>query len=148
MTEVTQSETAIAEQLQIARSRLLDSFAEVEESVICLQTKFGFKASLASLGQRLETLRKVKASPQLSKATVTELQAHVERLAVLNELRADVVHARMYVAPIAGETRAFFVNSIECAAEFPIARLLKFDQFAKLNKELHELATALAKLAA
>ena len=147
MSDDCTAKAATKEQLQIARCGLLDSFAEVEESVIRLQVKFGHKASAASLGQRLEALRKVKASPQFSKAAFAQLQLHVQRLTSLNDLRGDVVHARMYVAPVAGAVRACFINSRECAEEFPSARLLTLEQFIKLNKDLRELAAALTKLA-
>ncbi len=143
MTDIAAKKTPSKEDLQIARSCLLDCFADVEASVICMQAKFGHKSSTAALGQRLDALRKVKAGPQLAKATVLQLSAFIERLSVLNGLRADVVHARMYVAPIAGEMRACFINSLECDAEFPSARLMTLDQFTKLNKELRELATAM-----
>ena len=148
MPEETATKMPSKDSLHIARSCLLDSFAQVEESVICLQAKFGHKPSAATLGQRLEALRKVKASAQLSKATITQLQTHVLRLATLNALRADVVHARMFVVPVAGEMRACFMNSRECSEEFPSARLLTLDQFSKVSKELRELAAALTKVAA
>ena len=141
------TKTPSKEQFHIARSCLLDRFAEVEESVICLQARFGHKANTATLGQRLEALRKVKAGPQLSTATVTQLQGAIQRLTELNALRVDVVHARMFVAPVAGGMRACFINSLECSEEFPSARLLTFEQFNKVNRELHELAAALTKVA-
>ena len=148
MPEENATKTLSKDSLHIARSCLLDSFAEIEESIICLQAKFGHKPSTATLGQRLEALRKVQASSQLSKVTVTRLQTLLERLATLNALRTDVVHAKMFVAPVAGEMRACFVNSLECSKEFPSARLLTLDQFGKVSKELSELAATLTKLAA
>lgn len=137
---------ATKEQMQVARSSLLDSFADVEEAVICLQTKLGHKTSAASLGQRLTLVRKIKASPQLAKTSVAQLHGHLDRLAALNILRGDIVHARMCVASIAGETRACFINSRECQQEFPSARLLTHEQFVKLNSELRALAGALKQL--
>ncbi len=143
MTEQVPLKAPTKENLQVARSCLLDSFADVEASIITLQAKLEIKATNATLGQRLDALRKIKASPQLSKAKLTALHEFVARLAELNRLRGDVVHARMWVAPIAGEVRACFVNSLEAAEEFPSARLLTLSQCEAVGRELREIASRL-----
>lgn len=143
MTEQSAIKTPSKENLQVARSCLLDSFADVEASIIRLQTKLDIKVGNATLGQRLDALRKIKANPQLSKAKLTILGDLVTRLTELNRLRGDVVHARMWVAPLGGEVRACFVNSLEAAEEFPSARLLTLAQCDSVGRELREIAQRL-----
>lgn len=134
------------EQLQSARSGFLDAFAQCETALIALGKRLNLKAGDYTLGQRLDSLRKIKPSPTFSKAKADSLATLVERLTCLNEIRVDVVHSRMCVAPIAGQMRACLINAKHADNDAPIARLMTLEAFARCNKELNEIAGALAKI--
>ena len=146
MTEQRPPKHTTKEQLHIARSMFLDGFANAERAVISLHGRIGSKNAKMQLSQRLEALGKVKAGPTFSKAKANTLAEALGRLATLNDVRNDVVHSRMSVAPVDGETRAIFINSNCCSNEFPVGRLVTFEQFNKLAKELAEIAKSLADL--
>ena len=147
MSDQVESRSSNKQILETARSRLLDGFADVEVATIGLQGRLGLKPNGASLGHRLEALRKLIAKGELEGTIATELKRHTDRLSQLNEIRGDIVHARMHVAQMAGQARAWFINSRECEAQYPSSRVLSVEQFASLNKELAELKSALTKLA-
>ena len=134
------------DQFHIERSRFLDAFADVEQATIRLCARLAIKPGVLTFGQRIEELRKIKANPQLSKPRVAEIVGMAERLGKLNELRADIVHSHMRVAPIDGQTQACFINSRNCGQEFQSARLLTLEQFGKLITELANSALQVAKL--
>ena len=142
----TSSKQPTKEQFQVARCAFLDGFADVEQAIIALHSCLGLTDGNLALSQRLEALRKLKPGPTFSKAKSAILAAATERLAWLNALRADVVHARMSVAPVAGQMRACFINSRQCTAEIPSARLITLDQFHNLGKELTCIAGVLSNL--
>ena len=133
-------------QLQTARCCLIDSYADVESAMISLQQRLELPSDKTTLGQRIDALGKIKASPAIPKALISRLRTYHARLALLNELRCDVVHSRMGVAPIAGEMCAYFINSREAGAEFVSARLLTLDQMIALASELRRLAQSLSML--
>lgn len=130
------------EQLQLARCAFLDSFADTEIALGRLAKRLALKGCGLTVGQRLEALKTIKASPSFSQAKVQKLAEQLTRLQSLNAIRADVVHSRLAVAPIGGQARACFINSTTCSDEAPTARLVTRDEFAKFSKVLKEIAVA------
>lgn len=146
MTAGAPPKPASKEQLQLARCAFLDAFADAEAALNRLAKRMGYKSCAMTVGQRLDDMGKAKAGPTFSKAKVQALNDQLDRLRRLNVVRADIVHARLAVAPIAGQNRACFINSINTDDDAPVARLVTCDEFARFNRELSEVAAALALL--
>ena len=128
------------------RSRFLDGFADVEQAIAKLAERMVIDPKAASLGKRLEALRKLQPSPTLSKASAKTIVTLSTRLKELNALRVDIVHAHMAFAEIEGKATACFRNSQSGDCDFPPTRLLAYDQLIAINEETETSAREAARL--
>lgn len=142
MTELTKPPVS-ADQLHLGRSECLDAFVEAEEAVVTLLMRSKTKIGCDLLGQKMESLRKAKPSPQYSKAKRTAVLPLLDQLECLLPIRADFVHARLQVVPWEGDARACFVNARHTAGCTLPARLITLDEFAKLTRRVEKLAQEL-----
>ena len=125
------------QELQAARSDLLDAFVEIETALRQVETELNLKPSNASLGQRIGRIQ--KASPDADLAKV------LAQIAALNEVRTEVVHRSMSVVAIHGTAKALFIDQSERDHVAPTARLISIDQFTRMSEKLHKLRESLFK---
>lgn len=124
------------------RSKCIDAFAALEESLIRLQVALKQPVNGASFGQKLDALQSAKAGPHFAKARLAAMNALLPRCVALNDLRNDIVHARLQLATIGDEQRACFANTRYCMASSQSARLFALDGLRTVRTE----AAALAEL--
>ena len=143
--EIAPSVTGTAEQLHIARSKLLNAFVQLEESVVKLLvlSKTSFNGEM--LGQRIELLRNAKAGPQFSKQKQADVRKLLIEAGPLLAIRNDIAHGRLQIALIDQETHACFFNARQ-TSEFDLqARLFSLDQLERLTRKIKGLAKDLSK---
>lgn len=128
------------------RSRFIDSFAGAEAAVVKLLKANGEKLPSAKepFAQLLQTLQKLAPGPQLSREKKKLLDEFAVQIGELLAVRADIVHGQMEMAEVSGETHARFVNAREIGKPFPSCRMLSFDQFRELTRQVETLAGKLA----
>ncbi len=138
------TDAAFCQNFVLARHNVLEAFATLENAVMFASQRFGTPplSICSSLGQRLDALGKVKASPKLAKAMLPNVLASVERAKVLLGVRNDIVHSHQHVANI-GEVTAVYLNTGQSTLAFPSARILTLGQHERLRKEVLELARAI-----
>lgn len=129
-----------SDQLHLARSRFIDAHALVERAVVDRLWQLGVSASGHFLGNNLESLRKIPADPKYSKASRASLHSALDKLAVLQEARCDIVHGQLNVIEIGSEALACFINCRDLGSTGIMARLVTADQFAEMSKQLVRLA--------
>jgi hypothetical protein len=122
------------------RSKCIDAFAAIEEAVIGLLSASDIKFGGEPFGQKLELLRKIKASPKRSKERVAQLQTLLKRCVEINELRNDIVHSKLQLAVIGEDQRACFTNLRDCQSGSQTARLFTLEGLRALSVEVLKLA--------
>jgi hypothetical protein len=133
-----------AQSLHVARSRFLDAYGSVE-AAICKRLKaHGIEPGHRSVGQKIEALRDIKASPQYSKSERQRIHQVLDRLERTNEIRCDVVHAALKVIDIEGELSACFINSRHLGGPTTIARHIDRQQFETLIRDITTIAAELS----
>jgi len=127
------------------RSKCIDAFAAIEEAAVGLLGQEGIKFGEEPFGQKLKLLGRIKASPKRSKERVAHLQTLLNRCAIINELRNDIVHSRLQMAVIGEDHRACFTNLRECQSGSQTARLFKLEGLRELSLEMLKLADELSR---
>jgi|GEM_PF-5063474 len=122
------------QELQIARSDLLDAFAELEEVIARLEARKNLKLNNASLGQRIARLRKLP-----DEKPPIRLPQLLDELAKLNELRTEIVHRQMNVAAVRGTAKALFIARQEGENFPPVARVISLEQFRIITAKIKSL---------
>jgi hypothetical protein len=129
--------------LHIARSRLIDAHAAVEQAIAKRLARLGIERQQLC-GQNIEALRNAKPHPQYSKATRTRVLAQLDELGPIQEIRCDVAHARLQVVELGEETVACFINPQRCGTLSDQARLVFPAQFAEIERRLLRIAAEIA----
>ena len=134
-----------AEQLHTARSKLLDAFVRVEESVarLLVASKTSFNGEM--LGQRIELLRAAKAGPQFSKKKRVYVLKLLDEIVPLLPIRNDIAHGRLQVAMIEQESHACFINVRQTLEPSQNARLFRLEQLDRLTRKIQAIAEELNK---
>jgi hypothetical protein len=116
------------------RSELLDSFSDIERSLLVHLSKNTEKGCCitAPLGHKIEAAKKVAAGPQRSKELKMKADIELSKLALLLPLRADIVHSRMEVA-VTSSSRlvAIFRNAKDAKFEHPEALVFEREDLAE-----------------
>ena len=130
------------------RSEMLDSFADIERSVLTYVLNNNKKGicSTAPLGQKIEAAKKVPAGPRRSKKLKSKPDEELNKLADLLHLRAGVVHSRMEMAVTTGSNFiAIFRNTKDAVSKHPEALVYDFDELRRFIEEVKELANSLTE---
>jgi hypothetical protein len=114
-----------------ARSRLIDSYARLEERVAKALDAAGMPIKGDTLASKLKTLR---ALPEKSK---TEL----DRLSELVQFRADLVHSPMVLIDRDGERSASFRNARHAASEVQPTLQVSYRGLKDLADEIDRLSS-------
>lgn len=125
------------------RSKCIDAFASVEEVVVALLVMLEIKIGAEPFGQKIEQLRKAKASPRFSKARLEKLSILLPGCETLNSLRNDIVHSRLQVVVIEEYPRACFINTRECLSGSQSARIFSYEGLLKLRADIAKMAVEL-----
>jgi hypothetical protein len=137
------SPSVVKDALHIARSRMLDAHAAVELAIARRLAKLGIERQQL-FGQNIEALRKAKPHPQYSKATRTRVIAQLDQLTPLQEIRCDIVHARLQLIQLGDEPVACFINPQRCSTLSDQGRLVSQSQFAEIERRLLKIAAEIA----
>ena len=127
------------EQFHQARSACIDGFAGIEHAIIELLAQTGTTCRAEQLGQKIDLLRKAKASPQYSRIKRSEVLRLLDDIQPLVPIRNDLVHAPLQIAEIDGMLVAIFVNPHNGSLVGKIARLLTQKQLSQLALRLEKL---------
>lgn len=127
------------------RSKCMDAFAAIEEAVIKLLAQSDIKFGGEPFGQKLELLRKIKASPKCSRQRIARILVLQSRCAAFNELRNDIVHSKLQLAEIGNSQQACFTNLRECQSGSQTARLFTLEGLRALSAEMLALAEELGE---
>jgi hypothetical protein len=133
--------TPAEQSFKIARSDILDAFAELESEVITLLVRFNGDAGCPTrpLAQKLESLAGLKPAPSLSKKRKAEIAAVIDEIKTLLGVRADIVHSRLQIVP--GPTpSALFPNAADANSPYPQARLMTRENMAGLEDQVRKIA--------
>ena len=144
----TETSISAVDQAHILRSRLLDTFAVLEANVLKLLAKSekSLISETAPLGQRIEALKKLTLNPAPTKNCSAKLAKICSELAPYLVIRSDVVHAKLTVCNCDGKLHAKFCNTSNEEKPFPEVRLLGFDDFDVIGKEVRRLANQLQSI--
>jgi hypothetical protein len=136
------------DQAHILRSRLLDTFAILEANVIKLLAKSekSLIAETAPLGQRIEALKKLTLNPAPTKNCSAKLAKICSELYPYLVIRSDVVHAKLTVCTCDEKLHAKFCNTSNGDKPFAEVRLLAFDDFDAIGKEVRRLSNQLQSI--
>lgn len=130
-------------QFHIRRSKALDASGEMEAALRELLLRNGVKPAAESLGQLVEKARTLKASPQLSKALLTNLREKLDQCELLVALRNDIVHSRIH-AMVSGDVRsACFIHTQPRGAYGSHARVLTIDELDAFISDVKHTAAEL-----
>jgi hypothetical protein len=128
------------------RSKAIDAFAALEESIVRLLVALKAKFGTESFGQKLQLLKTAKANPQFSQARLRQVQALLPRCEELNELRNDIVHSRLQIAIIGDDHRACFTNTRHCLSGSQTARLFTLEGLRSVTGNAGKLAEELRQI--
>ena len=142
MAQAQETDRTKKQDLQIARSDLLDSFARAEAAIVILEEKRGLKQNTASLGLKIGRLRKLADKDELGLDIVV-----LDQLTILNEIRTEIVHRPMNVVQLHGEAQALFVGGVEECQLPPTARVVTLRQFKTMATDLKNLSDQIRKVA-
>ena len=136
-----QFDNIIPNDLTIARSGVLDAFAELEyevaEAVKALGGDTGHEG--APLGQKLDKLAGLKAGPMLSKENSKIITEAAKRGLTLCEIRNDVVHSKLRF--VSGHPEiAIYINARIINQPYPTARVMTVTQHQTLAREITVIA--------
>lgn len=130
------------------RSELLDSFADIEKSLIIYVSKNkpkGFCIT-APLGHKIEAAKQVPAGPQRSKDLKVKADQELAKLAELLPLRADIVHSRMEVAVTSSsDLLAIFKNSKDDRLDHPEALVFNHRDLERFVSRTKAMERSLSK---
>ena len=130
------------------RSELLDSFADIEKSLIVYVSKSkpkGFCVT-APLGHKIEAAKQVPAGPQRSKDLKVKADQELAKLAELLPLRADIVHSRMEVAVTSSsDLIAIFRNAKDERLDHPEALVFNHNDLARFVGRTKAMGQSLSK---
>ncbi len=130
------------------RSDLLDSFADIEQTLLTYvtQTKQKNFCTTAPLGHKIEAAKKVPAGPQRSKELKAKADYELSKLAELLPLRADIVHSRMELAvTTSSQFLAIFRNIKDATINQPEALVFDYSDFEKFVHRVRGLETSLSE---
>ena len=130
------------------RSDLLDSFADIEQTLLIYvkHTKQKNFCATAPLGHKIEAAKKVPAGPQRSKELKAKADSELSKLAELLPLRADIVHSRMELAvTTSNQLLAIFRNIKDATSSHPEALVFDYSDFEKFVVRVRELETSLSE---
>lgn len=142
MAQAPETERTKKQDLQIARSELLDAFAGAEAAIVNLEEKRGLKQNTASLGLKIGRLRKLADKAELGLDAIV-----LDQLTTLNEIRTEIVHRQMNVVQLHGEPQALFVGGTEGCKLPPTARVVSLSRFKAMATELKNLSNQIRKVA-
>ena len=133
------------DQAHIWRSRLLDAFASLESNVAKLlaRSEKNLASDAAPLGQKIEALKQLKTNPPLTKNCPARLAKICAELAPFLNIRSDIVHAKLAVCVCDGVLHAKFCNTMNSDKPYPELRMLTFEDFDTMNKEIRRLSNQL-----
>jgi hypothetical protein len=141
---MAQLEQIIPSALTSARSAILDAFAALEqetaEALRCLPSVACSEG--ATLGQKLEKLASLKASPSLSTACHKIIIELVAEAQALSEVRNDVVHSRMRLAVGQPET-AIYLNTRAIQCQYPTGRVMNLAEHEALSSQTKDVTKRL-----
>ncbi len=100
------------------------------------------------LAENLLALEKVAVGPQYSKVAKKRVEALVAELRTFQPLRCDVVHGRMSVATVDGETCAMFSNVQKHTKIGRSCLILTLAEMQNSARNMDDIADKLAKLPA
>jgi hypothetical protein len=130
------------------RSELLDSFADIEKSLIVYVSKNqprGFCVT-APLGHKIEAAKQVPAGPQRSKDLKVKADQELAKLTELLPLRADIVHSRMEVAvTCSSDLIAIFRNAKDERLGNPEALVFNHGDLMRLVDRTKAMAKSLSE---
>ena len=136
------------DQAHILRSRLLDTFAILETNVVKLLAKSdkNLVADTAPLGQRIDALKKLTLNPAPTKNCSAKLAKICSEISPYLVIRSDVVHAKLTVCICDDKPHAKFCNTANEEKPFPEVRLLAFEDFDAIGKEVRRLSNQLQSI--
>ena len=132
-----------ADALHVARSKMLDEFAKIEEAVVGLMLRAKCTIKADHLSQKIQVLRATKPTPQYSRAKRAQVLPLLDQLEPLLALRNDIVHSAMRIANIDGDPHASFRNVRTATEPTGLARLITLDQFETVRRDVHRFAIEL-----
>ena len=131
---------ALRATLALERSCWIDSFSRLEVAVRQAADRLGAeKPSCDMLAVRLRGLKELKASPQLSRTTISNLRKAVERAEALSKVRASLVHSAMVVARTETGSVALFQNGLHAIQDIPTYTVMSQHQFERSRGEIDTL---------
>lgn len=124
-----------------ARSRLIDSFARLENRTVIALKQAGWPIKRDTLASKLKTVR--EAAKTLAS---TEVDQMLERIAQLNQLIADIVHGIMTLVDVDGMRFASFRNAADAINEVQRPSQIAYQDLKKFSEELDRLSESIAAL--
>jgi hypothetical protein len=132
--------------LHLARSRLLDSFSDLETVVRELARSTSACSDGASLAQRVEVLLQLEPSGTLSQERRDRIRTLLKNAQQLLSLRAAMVHSKLRTVTVDGQLVACFINSKADRTQPYWAVHADLKQIRHLCKTVNELAKALREV--
>ncbi|MFM5885039.1 MAG: hypothetical protein ACKOQ3_06905 [Novosphingobium sp.] len=120
------------------RSKCIDAFAELEETVVSVQLFVKMKPSSDSLGQKIESLRAAQSTQRLTDESRSNLYAALDKCTALNAVRNDLVHSKMRFLENELGSFAIFANTKNCRAFHQQAQMLTLEGLRHLYAETTE----------
>ena len=144
----TYTSVSLTDQAHVWRSRMLDAFATLESNVARLLAKSDkvLVSENAPLGQKIEALKKLALNPAPTKNCAAKLEKICLELCPYLSIRSDVVHAKIAVFICDSVVHTKFCNSINDDKPYPPVRLLTFEDFDAINKEVRRLSNQLSQI--
>lgn len=133
-----------SDDFRIARSNFIDAHNKIEEIICKRLLRLDVDKSSSTLTQKIAHLKAVKASPKYSKKERERVGKTLDRFALLNEIRCDIVHSPLRIVCIDRKQTGCFINPRSIGKATRCARLVSLDDFAFLTRELGEIAKDLA----
>ena len=143
---ITDPATCGATEMLIVRNDFLDAFADLESAVVRVLRSCGVPAKGEPLSHKLKAFRTAEKTPLIAKSNLSQRDQIADDIAALLPIRADVVHSRMQLCTIDGQTAAIFVNGQESGLLFPPARVLNLSDMRQLVAMTHRLVERIAGL--
>lgn len=129
--------------LAVARSNFLDAFNQADLVVRARLTALKTKPQQL-LGPNIETLLKVAAGPQYSKAEKARVDNAATILKELKQIRCDLVHGVMILLPAGGTHCAIFENVQETSPYGRRGLLITHSELDIASQQLRRLIKKIA----
>lgn len=128
------------------RSRCLDGFAALEQSVIALLVRAQVKITNGPFGQKVQSLKKLEPGKGVTNSACLAASVLADDIATILDVRNDLVHARLQIALIGNDQRACFINARQCTSGAQLARLFSLESLREVTRKANLIAEQLAAL--